>query len=44
MADAGYESAENYLYLEKHGLESYIKPQNHDSKKTAKFKRQIHTG
>ena len=41
VADAGYESMENYLYLEKHGLESYIKPQNHDSKKTAKFKRQI---
>ena len=41
VADAGYESMENYLYLEKHGLESYIKPQNHDSKKTAKFKQQI---
>ena len=41
VADAGYESMENYLYLEKHGLESYIKPQNHEAKKTAKFKRQI---
>ena len=41
VADAGYESMENYLYLEKHGLESYIKPQNYEAKKTAKFKRQI---
>ena len=41
VADAGYESMENYLYLEKHDLESYIKPQNHEAKKTMKFKRQI---
>lgn len=41
VADAGYESVGNYLYLEKHGLESYIKPQNHEVKQTAKFKRQI---
>ena len=41
VADAGYESMENYLYLEKHGMESYIKPQNHEVKRTAKFRRQI---
>lgn len=41
VADAGYESMENYLYLEKHGLESYIKPQNHETKKTMKFRKQI---
>lgn len=32
---------ENYLYLERHGMGSYIKPQNHEVKHTAKFKRQI---
>ena len=41
VADAGYESMENYLYLERRGMESYIKPQNHEVKQTAKFKRQI---
>lgn len=41
VADAGYESMENYLYLERHGMGSYIKPQNHEVKQTAKFRRQI---
>lgn len=41
VADAGYESMENYLYLEKHDLESYIKPQNYEAKKTTKFRKQI---
>lgn len=41
VADAGYESMENYLYLDRHGLKSYIKPQNHEVKKTAKYKKQI---
>jgi len=30
VADAGYESEENYKYLEKNGQTSYIKPQNYD--------------
>lgn len=33
-ADAGYESLENYVYLQKHGMESYIKPTNYKSKKS----------
>ena len=40
-ADAGYESMENYLYLEENGQTSFIKPANYESKKTAKFKKQI---
>ena len=41
VADAGYESLQNYLYLEKRRIQCYIKPQNHDQRKTAKFRRQI---
>lgn len=40
-ADAGYESMENYLYLEENGQTSFIKPANYEAKKTAKFKKQI---
>lgn len=40
-ADAGYESEENYLYLEAHGQMSFIKPTNYEQKKTKKFKKQI---
>ena len=40
-ADAGYESLENYLYLEKHGQLSFIKPTNYEAKKTRKFREQI---
>ena len=38
IADAGYESSENYLYLEEHGQECYIKPQNYEISKTRKYK------
>ena len=40
-ADAGYESLDNYLYLEENGQLSFIKPQNHDQVKTKKFRSQI---
>jgi len=40
-ADAGYESLENYLYLEASGQLSFIKPSNYEAKKTKRFKEQI---
>ena len=40
-ADAGYESLENYLYLESTGQMCFIKPTNYDKKNTKKFKAQI---
>lgn len=40
-ADAGYESEENYLYLENNNYEAYIKPQNYEKSKTKKFKKNI---
>ncbi len=41
VADAGYESLENYLYLESNGQLCFIKPTNYDQKKSSKFKKQI---
>lgn len=38
IADAGYESRENYLYLEENGQESFIKPTNYEISKTRKYK------
>lgn len=38
IADAGYESEENYKYLSQHKQNSYIKPQNYDKSKSKKFK------
>lgn len=40
-ADAGYESEENYLFLEKNGQSSYIKPANYEISKTRKYKDDI---
>lgn len=40
-ADAGYESEENYAYLENNNQESYIKPQTYEKSKTSKFKKDI---
>lgn len=37
IADAGYESEENYDYLEEHGQKPYIKPQNYEIGKTRKY-------
>jgi len=41
VADAGYESLDNYLYLEDNGQTSFIKPINYEAQKTKKFKAQI---
>lgn len=38
IADAGYESRENYLYLKENGQKSFIKPQNYEISKTRKYK------
>ena len=40
-ADAGYESLENYLFLEDNGQVSFIKPANYEAQKTKKFKQKI---
>lgn len=39
--DAGYESLDNYLYLEANGQMSFIKPSNYEVQKTKKFRAQI---
>jgi transposase len=39
--DAGYESEENYAYLQKKQQIAYIKPQNYEQQKTREYKRQI---
>ncbi len=39
--DAGYESEENYHFLETNGQLSYIKPTNYESSKTRKYKNDI---
>lgn len=41
VADAGYESEENYVYLEKNEQSSFIKPQSYEGMKKAKFKKDI---
>ena len=41
VADAGYESLENYLYLEENGQVSFIKPRDYEQSKTKKFKSRI---
>jgi len=41
VADAGYERLGNYLYLERNGQTSFIKPQNYEETKKKSFKRQI---
>jgi transposase len=40
-ADAGYESEENYKYLEEKEIVCYIKPQNYEQQKKRKFKNDI---
>jgi len=40
-ADAGYESEQNYRYLDGRGIVAYIKPANYEQMKTKKFKIQI---
>lgn len=41
IADAGYESEENYTYLESKGIDYYIKPQTYEQKKKRSFKKNI---
>lgn len=41
VADAGYESEENYQYLKNAGQAAYIKPSNHETMKKCGFKKQI---
>ena len=41
IADAGYESEENYLYLRDKGQASYIKPNNYEISKKRKWKNDI---
>ena len=38
IADAGYESIENYLYLKEHEQKCFIKPQNYERSKTKKYR------
>ena len=40
-ADAGYESEENYVFLEENGQLSYIKPANYEISKTRRYKNDI---
>jgi transposase len=40
-ADAGYESEENYVYLEGNHQKAYIKPANYERRKTKKFREDI---
>ena len=41
VADAGYESEENYDFLKNNGQNAYIKPQNYEISKTKKYKADI---
>lgn len=41
VADAGYESEENYLFLEGNGQLAYIKPQNYEVSQTRKYRQDI---
>ena len=38
IADAGYESEENYTYLEKYEQRGFIKPQNYEKSKSRKYR------
>jgi transposase len=41
VADAGFESEENYAYLAENGQLAFIKPSNHEQAKTKKYKSDI---
>jgi transposase len=41
IADSGYESEENYAFLEEQGIECYIKPLNYEQQKKRSFKNKI---
>jgi hypothetical protein len=41
VVEAGYEIRENYVYLDKNGQNSFVKPQAYEGMKKANFKRNI---
>ena len=41
IADAGYESEENYAYLKENHQKGFIKPLNYETSKTRKYKAQL---
>lgn len=41
VADAGYESEENYLFIEENGHRAYIKPNNYEISKTRRYRTDI---
>lgn len=41
VADSGYESEQNYLYLKEKQIEAFIKPSNYEMKKIGKYKSDI---
>ena len=41
VADAGYESEENYVFLDENNLSSYIKPSNYEKSKTRTYKKDM---
>ncbi len=43
IADAGYESSENYLYLEENGQRCFIKPQSYEISKKRSYKANPYT-
>ena len=43
IADAGYESSENYLYLNENGQNCFIKPQNYEISKKRSYKANPYT-
>jgi len=42
IADAGYESEENYSYLEENGIKPFIKPQDYEQGKKRSYKNNIY--
>ena len=38
VADSGYESEENYMFLKENNIESFIKPQNYEQKRNESIK------
>ena len=42
IADAGYESSENYLYLEENGQKCFIKPTNYEISKKITYKTNVY--
>lgn len=41
VADAGYESEENYVFLAEKSVYTYIKPSNYEKSKTRKYKKDV---